>query len=399
MNKKIKVFLLLIVCSIILSACNMTVDNKPVESGHKQDRKEINHETEEKLVWLTKMQQKAIGLTLGSIEKQDLNTSVKITGKLALAPQHQAEVSTFIGGNVKKIMVKEGAYVTKGNLLALLEHPDYIELQQEFQQITSSLIYLEAEYQRKKTLYDKEVGSAKDYQKISAEYQSARAKSQGLEEKLRLLGLNSAKIREGNLFTTIAVTSPINGYVKAIHTRMGQYAVPEIGLFEIINTTQVHADFMVYEKDISKVKEGQLIRFTVADQPDKIFKAKIYAIGPDFEDISRAIHVHAHIITPVKKLLPGMYINGRLQVNEIKLNTLPESAIVNDGEKTYIFVKTRQQDTVSAFRKTEVITGISDQGYTAIRVLMPLSDSVLAVTKGAYYLQADMDKGENEHAH
>lgn len=385
---------------LVFSACNNSKPEQVKENISGQT--DTSQTTKDELVWLTIHQQKAIGLELGHIEERNLNSSVKVTGRLELPPQYRAEVSTFMGGNVKEVKVIEGDYVKKGQVLAVLEHPDYIELQQNFQQLTSSLDYLKEEYQRKKTLYGKEVSSAKDYQKASADYKAAMANYRGMKEKLQLLGLNPEAVEKGSISATLAVRSPINGYVNTINVSTGKYVAPQATMFEITNNAHVHADFMVYEKDIYKVEEGQIVNFTVSNLPDKILQGKIFSVGKNFESDPRAIHVHADVITPNVKLLPGMYVNGRLLVNDVKVRSLPQSAIMSEGDKNYIFIKVKeginpkdQQDSVTAFKMMEITTGVTDQGYTEINILQPLPDSTIVVTKGAYYLQAEMTKGEN----
>lgn len=401
MKNKIKSLLILVLTGWVFSACNnSTPADQPLAKAPAQHKE--SSITNEGLVWLTPQQQKAIGLELGQIEKRNLNASVKVTGQLELPPQYKAVVSTFMGGNVKKVNVIEGDYVSKGEVLAVLEHPDYIELQQSFQQVASSLAYLKEEYQRKKALYEQQVSSAKDYQKAAADYNSAMAHYSGLQAKLQLLGLNPEAVAKGQISSIIAIKSPISGYVKAINVSTGQYAAPQADMFEITNNDHVHADFMVYEKDIYKVDEGQIVRFTVANMPDKVLQAKIFSVGKTFESDPRAIHVHAEIITPKAKLLPGMYVNGRLQVNDVEVKSLPQGAIVSEGDKSYIFIKEseginphNQQDSATAFQMVEITTGVTDQGYTEVNLLSPLPDSTIVVTKGAYYLQADMTKEEN----
>lgn len=406
MKNNIKYLTVLLLIILVFSACNnaKTAEHQEETHGHEQEDK---HATPEGIVWLTLQQQKAIGLELGRVQERNLSTAIKITGRLELPPQYKAVVSTFMGGNVKEVKVIEGDQVRKGEVLATLQHPDYIELQQAFLQLVSSMTYLKEEYQRKKTLYEKQVSSAKAYQKAAADYHSAKAHYKGMKKKLELLGLDSEAIEEGKISASIAIKSPINGYVKAINISTGQYAAPQANMFEITNNAHVHADFMVYEKDADKVKEGQIIRFTVANMPDKILQAKVFSVGKTIEEDPRAIHVHADIITPVTELIPGMYINGRLQVDDTKVKALPQGAIVKDGNKRYIFVKESNKKTSdkhedssgTAFQMVEITTGITDQGFVEIHLLHPLPDSTLVVTKGAYYLQADMSKEENEHSH
>ncbi len=400
MNKKISIIVLWIAGIFLLSACN---NPKPADQSEEHHEE---HESAGDIAQLTAQQQQAIGLALGHIENRHLNTSVKVTGRLELPPQYHAVVSTFMGGNVKKINVIEGDYVKEGEVLAWLEHLDYIELQQNFQQLVSSLVYLKEEFQRKKILYEKQVSSAKSYQNAAAQYQSAMARYRGMKQKLQLLGLSPDAVEDGKISAAIAVRSPISGYVKAINISTGQYAATQAELFEITNNEHVHADFMVYEKDAHKVKKGQRIRFTVANMPEQVLQAEVFSVGKTVEEDPRAVHVHADIITPEAELIPGMFVNGRLQIDSITQPALPEGAIVHEGEHYYIFVKRPEQADgddpkadVTTFQKVEIATGVSDQGFTAIRLLQPLPDSALVVIKGAYYLLAEMTKEQNEHSH
>ncbi len=392
---------------ILWTLTNINCSNR----GNSSEKEESHKETEavqsqNNLVWLTPQQQKAIGLKLGKVTYHNLEVSVKVTGQLEIPPQYKAEVSPYIGGNVKRIYFSEGDYVKKGEPLALLEHPDYIEIQQKFRQTASTLTYLKEEFLRKKELYTQEVSSARDYQKALADYNEAKAKYQGLQSKIQLLGLNPEAVREGKIFSSIALKSPINGNINTVNINIGAYAAPGAPLFTLSDNHHIHADFMVYEKDIYKVRKGQLINFTVSNIPGEILQAKIFSIGKNFENDPRALHVHAKIITPEVNLLTGMYINGRLLVNNLKVKSLPQPAIVREGGKDYIFVKKEEIETIpsfgdstTAFKKVEIITGVSDQGFTEIRLLNPLPDSALVVTEGAYYLLADLTKEENEHSH
>lgn len=400
MNNKKNIILLWIAGAFIFTACNNSTP-----AGQSDEHRE-EHAAGGDIARLTARQQQAIGLRLGHIEHRHLSTSVTVTGRLELPPQYHAVVSTFMGGNVKRINVIEGDYVKEGEVLAWLEHLDYIELQQNFQQLVSSLAYLREEFQRKETLYENEVSSAKAYQDAAARYKSAMARYRGMKKKLQLLGLNPEAVENGKISAAIAVRSPINGYVKAINVSTGQYAATQAEMFEITNNEHVHADFMVYEKDAHKVKKGQHIRFKVANMPEKVLQAEVFSVGKTVEEDPRAVHVHADIITPEAELIPGMFINGRLQVDSITQPALPEEAIVHEGERYYIFVKRPERPNgdgtetgLATFQKVEITTGVSDQGFTAVSLLQPLPDSALVVTKGAYYLLAEMNKEQNEHSH
>src|SRR5690625_1897309 len=120
----------LFLITFLFSACTNFAD--PVRKG--DEKQQQIHEKAEGIIRLSFQQQKAIGLQTGKIKYRNMNSSIRISGQLELPPQYHAKVSTFIGGNIKKIKVIEGDFVHKGQVLAIVAHPDYIELQQDFQQ-------------------------------------------------------------------------------------------------------------------------------------------------------------------------------------------------------------------------------------------------------------------------
>src|SRR5699024_3372106 len=109
-------------------------------------------------------------------------------------------------------------------------------------------------------------------------------------------------------------------------------------LFEVVGNSHIHADFMVFEKDIYKVKEGQKVYFTVSNTPQKRLMATIYSVGKTFEKGPKAVHVHAKIEGETGQLIPGMYVQGRIAVSSRSSAALPAAAIVGEGKESYIFV-------------------------------------------------------------
>ena len=74
---------------------------------------------------------------------------------------------------------------------------------------------------------------------------------------------------------------------------------------------------MVFEKDVHKVKKGQKVSFTIQSAPDTELTAEIYSVSKTFEDNPKAVHVHAEIENKKGNLIPGMYIQGKIQVESV----------------------------------------------------------------------------------
>ena len=352
-------------------------------------------------VSITPEQAKVLGLTTGKVMQKSLGNNIKVNGFLDLYPQDQAKVSAFIGGNLSAIYVVEGDRIKKGQTLARLEHPDYIQMQQELQQSVNDLAYLKTEFERKEKLYHEDISSGREYQKARSEYYSSLAKINGLKAKLKLLNLNVNKVVAGELFPTVPVVSPVNGFVGEVYVSIGDYADPGLSMFYLTNNAKTHVDFRVYEKDIYKINIGQKAYFTIANKPGELIEAHIQTIGRTFEDDPKAIHVHALIDSKVTtNLLPGLYVEGRIVEKEKMMDVLPEEAIITEGSRSFVFVKVAHNNEGGGdhltFEVKDVTIGIKDAGFVEVTFAKPLAEGAEIVFNGAYMLSSELIKGQLE---
>ena len=388
-------------------SCN---DAPKSELGHneiigapKANKDEVKvHVEEEGIVELTTQQIETIGLKMKTLEERDLGNNIKVTGTLELFPQDKANISPFVGGNVKSINVIEGDQVKKGQILAYLEHPDIISIQQKFQEKNDDLVFLKQDFERKKTLYDKGVSSGKEFQMAQSKFRSTTSSVNALRSKLKLLGLNTDEIAKGQIFSATPITTPISGFVDEVMVNLGDYIAPQTKMFTVSDNSKLHVDLIVYEKDINKVKLGQKIFFTVASKPNEILKAKVHSIGKTFETNPKAVHIHADMNNKNGDLLPGMYVEGRIVQGEKMGYAVPEAAIIKEGEQSFIFILDEDEEMEKnkmKFKMIPVTVGITDLGFVEVSIPAEVSKKVKVVTKGAYNLSSEMVKGELEHGH
>lgn len=404
MNSKIKTYILLFAASLFIAACG---NSGHEEEGHEYENGEASEHHEhgeghEEEVHFSEQQFQSLNMKVDTLPFRNISSYVEANGQLEVPPQNEAAVTAIIAANVTSIKVIEGDKVSKGQVLAYLSHPDLIKLQTDYFNSWNQLQYLEKEYQRQKKLYEEKVGSGKEYQKIQSDYQSMKGNVNGYEAQLKMMGLGQEKIKQGEIYEQIPVPSPISGHIRLVEVKTGQYVQPQTEMFEIVNINHIHADLMVFEKDMHKVKEGQKVRFSIESLPDKELEATIYAVGKSFEQDPKAIHLHAEIENKEGLLIPGMYVRGRIMTEIIQSYALPEAAVVREGEKYFIFTAKKENDngeTEWAFEPVEVIAGAIDEGWIEVKLLKPLENSVTVAWNNAYYLLAEMKKGEAEHNH
>jgi cobalt-zinc-cadmium efflux system membrane fusion protein len=220
----------------------------------------------------------------------------------------------------------------------------------------------------------------------------------GMAAQLQLLNVSAQSVRNGSVAQRVALRSPIEGYIQKVEVKTGQYVEPQTELFEVVNTHHVHADLMVFEKDVYKVKKGQKVTFNIQSIQDDALSAEIYSVSKTFEDSPKALHVHAEIENKKGNLIPGMYIQGRIQVESSETMALPESAIIKEGEKFFVFSVEKENKDWS-FKPVEVILGQKDNNWIALQFPEEIERNTKFAFNNAYYLMAEMKKGETEHEH
>ncbi len=379
-----------------------SVREKHDEHDHGEEKHNGHDHEEANEVHLSASRLASLGIKVNTLPERSLSGNIKVNGRLALFPQHRATVTAILGANVMAINVIESERVQKGQVLAYLSHPNLTNLQAAYIRAYNQMQFLKNEYQREEHLYEAGVGSGKAYQQAQANFLAMKGEVAGFEAQLIQLNINAIKTRTGEILQNVPVVSPIDGYIEKVLIQTGQFVDPNATLFMIMNLDHIHADLMVFEKNVSEVKEGQRVTFRVESIPGKTLSAQIFAVGKNFEQTPRAVHVHARIEQKENLLIPGMYIYGEIQTGSSFVSALPEDAIVLEEGKSFIFTAEAHQEdgkTEWVFKPVEVITGISDDGWVEVNPIEPFPKDVNVAWNNAYYLIAEMKKGETSHEH
>jgi cobalt-zinc-cadmium efflux system membrane fusion protein len=389
MNIILKISLL---CVILMTSCGKDDKvNTPSGQSAQQESDDI--------VLLTAAQMKTAGIEMGKIEQKQLSGTIKVNGVLDVPPQQLISVSAPMGGFIKNTTLLQGSPVKKGQVIATVENLDFIQMQQDYMEAKSHYELAKADYDRQLELAKENVNSQKIIQQSKSNFQTWQAKYNGLREKLKVLNIDVSKIEQGNPVSTINLYSPINGYVTEVHVNLGKFVNPTDVLFEIVDTQHLHAELTVFEKDIPKLKIGQKVRFTLANESTERI-ATIHLIGREISP-ERTVRIHCHIETEDREMLPGMYLSALVETGGAQVSALPNAAIVDYLGKKYIFVSTTQdhgskrENEGQHFRMVAISSGISDLGYTEVSVPDSLAHADVVVN-AAYALLSKMKNSEEE---
>ncbi len=363
-----KYTLIIISSALLLMAC-----------GDKTKTAEaITGQAVESLVTLTDAQLKNAALEITKLQQQQISSVLKLNGKIDVPPQNIVSISVPMGGYLKSTKLLPGLHVKKGEVIAVIEDQQYIQLQQDYLTAKAKLPFLENEYNRQKELNESKASSDKTYQQAEAEFRSQKVLVSALAEKLKLAGINLSRLDESNITRSIQIFSPIDGYVSAVNVNIGKYVAPTDVLFELINPTDIHLALTVFEKDVNKLFIGQKLVAYTNNDPSNKHECEILLIGKDLND-ERNTEVHCHFEAYDKTLIPGTYMNAEVEVKNKAAWVVPEDAVVRFENKHYVFVKKSKKQ----FELTEVQTGISEKGLTEILNGEALQQKEI-VGKGAY---------------
>lgn len=249
------------------------------------------------------------------VEKTSLQNSVTATGTIEAVTS--VTVGTQVSGIVDKLYVDYNSTVKKGQIIAELDKTNLISQlntsKAELASAQSSLDYQLANIRRYRTLYEKGLVSADDYESAQLSYNQAKQQVAQAKENVQRAQTN---------LSYATITSPIDGTVISKSVEEGQtvaasFNTPE--LFTIakdLTNMQVVAD--VDEADIGEVKEGNRVTFTVDAYPDDVFQGKVMQVRLQATTTNNVVTYEVVISAPNAdlKLKPGLTANVTIYTQE-----------------------------------------------------------------------------------
>jgi len=362
---------------------------------------EAHNEENENIIELTDAQLAQTEISTGKVEKRKIGHEITVNGMISVPPQGNISVTVPYGGFLKYTEMLPGSRLKKGQIVATVENPEFIEFQREYLEALANNDYLKADFERQQTLNDEQVTSIKVFQKAKSSYLTNKANIQALESKLRLIGINPTTVKNGTISSVVNVYSPINGVVRDVYINTGKYFNPQDVLMDITDASDLHVELKVYEDDIPLIRNGQRIRFRLANAPEKWMEAEVFLIGNNVRQ-DRSITIHGHLKEHNEDLLPGMFVNAAIEVEAVQLYAIPEEAIVRFEGKHYIFKALGKRNEggqlMNDFEMVEILKGNEEEGFVAFTFEDTSQDTPTmdVVLKDAFTLLAKAKNSEEE---
>lgn len=359
-------------------------------SSHKEETKEIIVETTD-IITLTDEQIKNANIATDTITTHVISKELKVNGLVDVPPQNIVSVSFPLGGYLKSTNLLPGMHISKGQVIATMQDQSLIQLQQDYLVAKARLQYLEKDFERQKMLNENKVNADKIYQQSQSDFAAQKVQVRGFEEKLKLIGINPDKLSDQTLSRNVSIYAPIDGFVSKVNVNIGKYVNPSDVLFELINPDDIHAALTVFEKDISKIKPKQKVMVTFVDDPSTKYECEVILVTRNIDN-DRSALIHCHFEKKPKQLLPGMFLNAVINLEDSKTIAVPENAVVRYNKQNFIIAQTGDK----TFQLTPVETGTTSSGLVE---LVDKSNDLLGrkiITQNAYTALAKLKNAQEE---
>lgn len=343
---------IILISGAIVSSCIQT----------SQDTVETNNSVSSNTVTLSKNEIKNTLIVTDSIRQTSINSKILVRGKIEVPPQNIISISVPFGGYLKYTHLLPGMQIKKGEVIAIMEHPDYIKLQEEFLSTKIRLNQLEKEYYRQKDLLMQKGISEKSFEQLSAEYEVEKVKLKSLYEQLKMLNINPDDLSYASISREIRIYSPINGYVTKVNANIGKYFQPTDVLFELVNPDDIHLLIQVFEKDVQQLSIHQDVVAYPIFYPQKKYLCKVVYINKEV-NTDKTVDVHCHFNEYDASLLPGYYMQAEILIRRGLKYVLPSEAVIFYNNQHYVFVNTSN----NVYELTPIEIESSDENNTIVK--------------------------------
>jgi cobalt-zinc-cadmium efflux system membrane fusion protein len=322
----------ILLTTIILSSCGTNVKSTTAKEDSVAD-------VASNMVQLTKEQASLAQLELAPIQQGKMKGMTHLNGVIDVPPTGIASVSIPMGGYIQDINLIPGTFVKKGQVLATVKDPGYVQLQENYLATKAKLSYLQQDLDRQKALLTQEAVSKKSFQQIQADYNTNAIQLKALSEQLKLINIQPESLTTEKMSSLVQLVAPIAGYISKVNINRGKYVTPSDILLEIINPNDIHAAITIYEKDIANFKVGMKGTVILTQDPSKMYPVSVLAVAHNINEDKTAL-LHCHFDKIPANVLPGMFLTADMVIEAKDAILIPIASVQRFQGKDYIFMQT-----------------------------------------------------------
>jgi Cu(I)/Ag(I) efflux system membrane fusion protein len=289
-------------------------------------------------VTLPPARQQLIGVKLARAEVRNIAGTTRTVGRVTVDERRVVQIHPKFEGVIEALYVSfTGQPVRRGQPLLSVYSPDVLATQQE-------LILA---------------------QRNGTEFGATLAEA--ARRRLLLWDMSPADVtqvaRTGRPIRAITLRSPANGVVLKKNAILGTRVMPGDALYEIADLSSVWVIADVYESEMASLRAAQTAQVTLTSDPGRVFTGRVTFVSPVLDEATRTAKVRIEISNAGGVLKPDMYANVMLQQPVHEVVAVPDSAVLQTGTRSVLFVARGN----GQFEPREVQTGVKAGGFVEIR--------------------------------
>ena len=297
-----------------------------------------------------------------------LSQGVSVSG--SLLPVNQATVKSTVGGEVRRVLVREGEAVRQGAVVAEIDGTEArTRLEAALADLAERRARLDIAARNRDTnqgLLKQNFISQNAFDQLQSTYQASQAAVQWAEAQVKLARQATADA---------LVRAPMSGTVAKRLVNGGERVGVDAPLLQLVDLSRLELEATVPASDVARIAPGQSVRFTVDGFGERQFEGKLARINPVAEPGTRAIKLFVTVPNGDASLRGGMFAQGVVTVSQSKaMPVIPLSAVFEEAAQSYAF-------TVEGGKlaKRALKLGLKDEASGQVEVAEGLSDGIVVV--------------------
>ena len=328
-----------------------------------------------------------------AVSNQDISETLMIPGRLEAQNLRLAKIGSPINGRISDIYGSLGDVVKKGQVLARVNSIELTQNQLTLIKATQLIGLKTKAVERAKLLFEADVISKAEMQRIEAELEAVKADFRASKDQLEILGMSDKAIEKlessGQVNSYGDVISRTNGTIITKMINLGQIVQPEDVLFSVADLSKLWGVAEIPEQQVAFVRKDQDVTIDVPALNQKI-QGKIVYEGDIVNPETRTVMVRTEIDNTDLKLKPDMLISMFIQSKKVSKLAIPASAVIRENDRNYVFV----QNSPNTYRLREIELGHKDGQL--INLISGVSQGETIVSDGAFHLNSERKKKELE---
>ena len=337
---------------------------------------------------LTTEEMKTAGVQIITLEEQEVKDEIVVTASIQANQDKLAHVAPRVAGKVIRVMANLGDKVKANQPLALIDSIEVGEAQSSYAQAVTEQNLAKASMERADKLYAEQVIPQKDYLRVQADFEKAKAVLRAANDKRQALGIAGSSSAAGSNTSVYSVSIPFAGTIIEKDAVLGELAQSDKTLFSIADLSTVWIETKLYEKDLGKIKLGAPALISTAAYPGETFKGKITYISSISDKDTHTVGARVEVPNLDGRLKLDMFATAAISTNtSTKALSLPEEAVVLIQGQSTVFVQ--KED---SFEPRAVDLGEKLRNRVILKSGISAGEKV--VVSGAYALKAKMLKSQ-----